>query len=112
MENSKNKITAITAGIIFESSPSGKPLGITIDLDIINNNFKLINAWKDVELYLKKDLQISKHINTLNDITFGGLLIQFKRSIDSDINLKLEMTPNEEYDLVKSEIEDYIKKNG
>ena len=100
---------AIISGLVLEKDDDGKAITLAVDLDIIYDVFKVIEAWRAVEEYLGKDLKIKKSINSLTNITFGSVLVQFKKSINDDIELIPNISANKDRDALLKDIEEYMK---
>jgi hypothetical protein len=100
---------AIVSGLVLEKNKNGEPISLAVDLDIIYDVFKIISAWKAMQEYLGKDLNIKKSINNLKEITFGSILVEFKKSIGDDILLIPSMSENEDKESLLREIKDYIE---
>lgn len=101
---------AIISGLILEKNKDGKAIALAVDLDIIYDVFKVIEAWKAVEVYLGRDLNIKKSINALEEITFGSVLIQFAKSINKDIKLIPSITTNKDEQALVKDIQEYMEK--
>ncbi len=101
---------AIVSGVVLEKNDDGKAITLAVDLDIIYDVFKVIQAWKAVESYLGFDLNIKKSINNLEDITFGSVLVQFKKSINDDIKLIPSISTNEDEEALLKDIKEYMEK--
>lgn len=100
---------AIVSGLVLEKDGDGNAVSLAVDLDIIYDVFKVIEAWKAVEEYLGRDLKIKKNINNLSEITFGSVLIQFKKSINDDIKLIPSITTNKDEEALLKDIKEYME---
>lgn len=101
---------AIVSGLVLEKDENGKAISLAVDLDIIYDVFKVIDAWRAVEEYLCIDLKIKKNINNLEKITFGSVLIQFKKSIGDDIKLIPTISTDKDEQALLDDIKEYMEK--
>jgi len=88
--------SAITAGVVLEKNEKGQAVSLRVDLDIINDIFKIIDAWRKVQVSLNLNIDIKEKVNSLEKITFGAALVQFAKSIDKDIQLIPSITIDED----------------